>query len=102
MVVGCQCISNDLALTALAQARAMSVVEHQGAQCVSSLSCCATGNRRVYVLSHAWTLESGCGYSHLWYVQKSYAAGNPTLYETAAKRWAPLYVIVSVSGHACM
>ena len=37
-----------IALTALAQARAMSVVEHQGAQCVSRLMCCATANGRPY------------------------------------------------------
>ena len=58
------------------EACTMADTEHDGAQCVSSLSCCATGNRRVYVLSHAWTLENGCGE---WSVKKSYAVGNPPL-----------------------
>ena len=62
------------------EACTMADTEHDGAQCVSSLSCCATGNRRVYVLSHAWTLENACGE---WSVKKSYAVGNPPLYAVA-------------------
>ena len=60
----------------------MADTEHDGAQCVSSLSCCATGNRRVYVLSHAWTLENACGE---WSVKKSYAVGNPPLYRVCER-----------------